>query len=187
MTDLAHMAGVHNSLAPASHALSGIRESRVYEQQTRDQARQEVYNELRSIVTVLRGNEPQPITINNISTAQTQSLIKGPDVDNKLPRRSAFEVIADTINTFFSNGFNRVCFCLVSGIGTYVVWSFYQHKWRMAELQKRIDANFLLRGTQWLFDGESRPASSGRASGSGSSSSSDRTSFTGLLNSWVFS
>jgi hypothetical protein len=113
--------------------------------------------------------EPTPITINNISNSQSDAAAK---VDS-LPivssnhRRPSIEIIGEMFNTFFSSTFNRVCFFGVCGMGMYVYWSYLDHKWHMAEVQRRIDSNFLLRMTQWLFSETPAPQPTASSRGLG--------------------
>jgi len=97
--------------------------------------------------------EPTPITINNISNSQSDSAAKvdSQPLSNLNTRRPTIEVVGEMFDTFFSSTFNRVCFFGMCGMGMYVYWSYLDHKWHMAEVQRRIDSNFLLRMTQWMF------------------------------------
>jgi hypothetical protein len=53
---------------------------------------------------------------------------------------------------FFASGFNRTCFFGATGVGLYLVYGFLQHRWQLEQMQKKIDANFVLKASQWLFD-----------------------------------
>lgn len=100
-------------------------------------------------------NESAPITINNIaaSKAETAHTVTTTESSSNVGKgRPTMEVVADMFNTFFSSGFNRVCFFGACGMGLYIYWSYLDHKWHMAEVQRRIDSNIVLRTTQWLFD-----------------------------------
>ena len=104
---------------------------------------------------VRMANESAPITINNIaaSKAETAHTVSGSEGAGNIERgRPTMEIVADMFNTFFSSGFNRVCFFGACGMGLYIYWSYLDHKWHMAEVQRRIDSNIVLRTTQWLFD-----------------------------------
>lgn len=98
-------------------------------------------------------NEAQPITINNIAASKSESAqhmeSSGAGAQSARP---SLEVMAEMFNTFFSSGFNRVCFFGACGMGLYIYWSYLDHKWHMAEVQRRIDSNIVLRMSQWLFD-----------------------------------
>ncbi len=111
-------------------------------------------NMFQMIFTAVRmANESNPITINNISAAKAEASHSGSSNDNNLSmQRPTMEIISDMFKMFFSSGFNRVCFFGACGMGIYIYWSYLDHKWHMAEVQRRIDSNIVLRATQWLFD-----------------------------------
>lgn len=115
---------------------------------------------IQMLVTAIKfAQEPAPITINNIHSSQSEYTNTAPSQDLSLSRSRPFiEVFGEMFNTFFSSGFNRVCFFGMCGMGMYVYWSYLDHKWHMAEVQRRIDSNFLLRMTQWLFSDTPVPA-----------------------------
>lgn len=98
------------------------------------------------------GQEPVPITINNISSSQAEAAQKmeAARVD-VVQSRPSLEVISEMFHTFFSSGFNKVCFFGMCGMGMYVYWSYLDHKWHMAEVQRRIDSNLVLKMSQWMF------------------------------------
>ena len=104
------------------------------------------------VAAIKFAQEPTPITINNIHSSQTEytNTMASRELETR-QTRPFIEVFGDMFNTFFSSGFNRVCFFGMCGMGMYVYWSYLDHKWHMAEVQRRIDSNFLLRMTQWLF------------------------------------
>jgi hypothetical protein len=108
---------------------------------------------LQMLVTAIKfAQEPTPITINNIhATKSEHTHTSGSTELAARAGRPMVEVFGEMFNTFFSSGFNRVCFFGMCGMGMYVYWSYLDHKWHMAEVQRRIDSNFLLRMTQWLF------------------------------------
>ena len=111
--------------------------------------------------------ESNPITINNISSSQADVATKLETVGGSAgvtPSRPSLEILSEMFHTFFSSGFNRVCFFGACGMGMYIFWSYMDHKWHMAEVQRRIDSNLVLRTTQWLFDGPVRAQPSAAAS-----------------------
>lgn len=114
-----------------------------------------------TIAYVMRmAQDPAPITINNISASQAHN--ENDTQNNHLTiseraavqsaRRPSLEIIAEMFTTFFSSKFNRFCFFSVCGVGVYIYWSYLDHKWHMEQVQRRIDSNFLLRTSQWLFN-----------------------------------
>jgi hypothetical protein len=108
------------------------------------------------MVTAMRlANEAPPITINNISASKAaaeQTVVSHEKSSSVPPSRPSLEILSEMFHTFFSSGFNRVCFFGAFGMGMYIYWSYLDHKWHMAEVQRRIDSNIVLRMTQWLFD-----------------------------------
>lgn len=93
--------------------------------------------------------KPQQIIINNVSASQS----RGEDSKRlKQDDRSSLVVWAEFGKTFFQSGFNRVCFFGTAGMGLYLAYGYLSHKWEMEAMQKRIDANLLLRASQWMFD-----------------------------------
>lgn len=116
-------------------------------------AQQSDFRLIQMLVTAIKiAQEPTPITINNIHASRSEHAhTSGSTEISSRSSRPMAEVIGEMFNTFFSSGFNRVCFFGMCGMGMYVYWSYLDHKWHMAEVQRRIDSNFLLRMTQWLF------------------------------------
>ena len=107
------------------------------------------------VAAIKYSQESNPITINNISSSQADAASKIDSLaaqSNVAPSRPSLEIISEMFHTFFSSGFNRVCFFGACGMGMYIFWSYLDHKWHMAEIQRRIDSNLVLRTTQWLFD-----------------------------------
>jgi hypothetical protein len=120
---------------------------------------QEGYAEMRLAHTIAMAlkmaQDPIPITINNIAASQSEAHQKSAMMQagpSEPARRPSMEIIGDMFNTFFSSNLNRICFAGMCGVGVYIYWSYLDHKWRMDEVQRRIDSNFLLRINQWLFN-----------------------------------
>lgn len=115
------------------------------------------------VAAIKYSQESNPITINNISSSRADAETKMDSLGarpSSVPSRPSLEIISEMFHSFFSSGFNRVCFFGACGMGMYIFWSYLDHKWHMAEIQRRIDSNLVLRTTQWLFDGPTRaPAS----------------------------
>jgi hypothetical protein len=97
--------------------------------------------------------DSKPITINNISTAQSEAVSQESVAGSMdvLSRRTTLEILSEMFQSFFSSGFNRVCFFGACGMGMYIYWSYLDHKWHMAEVQRRIDSNIMLKMSDWLF------------------------------------
>ena len=125
----------------------GEDEMSMVEHMLREKARKDLVMDICSVMTNMREKEPQQIIINNMSTAQTRV------EDRKEGKsRGSVEVLAETLKSFFASPFNRVCFFTASGATLYLAWGYLHHKWEMEAIQKKIDANFLMRASQWLFD-----------------------------------
>lgn len=125
----------------------GEEEMSMVEHMLREKARKDLVMDICNVMTTMREKEPQQIIINNMSTAQTRV------EDRKEGKsRGSVEVLAETLKVFFASPFNRVCFFTASGATLYLAWGYLHHKWEMEAIQKKIDANFLMRASQWLFD-----------------------------------
>ncbi|KAF4691310.1 hypothetical protein FOZ60_015848 [Perkinsus olseni] len=122
----------------------------VREQDIRDQTRRQVIAELSQFASAIK-TEGAPITINNMHQSSTNTMMNSNGNTDDPPERpkSSIEVLADSFNRFFESPFNKVCFVGISSVSLYLVYNYYTHKWREEELQRKIDANFLLR---WVLD-----------------------------------
>mmetsp|Transcript_15632 Transcript_15632/g.15418 ORF Transcript_15632/g.15418 Transcript_15632/m.15418 type:complete len:244 (+) Transcript_15632:14-745(+) len=129
----------------------------VREQDIRDQTRRQVIAELSQFASAIR-TEGTPITINNMHQSSTNTMMNS-NTDNdagRMPPKSSIEILADSINRFFESPFNKACFLGITSVSLYLVYGYYTHKWREEEMQRKIDANFLLRATQWAFNEDVR-------------------------------
>mmetsp|Transcript_78812 Transcript_78812/g.219085 ORF Transcript_78812/g.219085 Transcript_78812/m.219085 type:complete len:195 (-) Transcript_78812:113-697(-) len=91
--------------------------------------------------------QPMQLIINNHAEAKAdQQTTSGPDQP-----QSEFEGVTEAVTSFFQSPMNRLCLFSVVGLGLYMLQGHLQHKWRMAEVQRRIDANLFLRFTQILM------------------------------------
>jgi len=107
------------------------------------------------VAAVKYAQEPAPITINNISSSQAEAASKTEATGSgQISSRSSLELISEMYHSFFSSRFNRVCFFGMCGMSMYVYWSYLDHKWHMAEVQRRIDSNLVLKMSQWLFSAD---------------------------------
>lgn len=104
-------------------------------QHVRDIIRQEMASTL--------GNQPQTrpmqLIINNRSEATVQQ--SAPEPSPPGPHETWMELLS----TFLASPVNRVGLLTVVGLGLYIYQGHLNHKWRMAEMQRRIDANPFLR------------------------------------------
>jgi hypothetical protein len=92
---------------------------------------------------------PQQIIINNVATSgNSESPKKG-----KKSRNSWLE----NFRLFMESPVNRFAVIGFSGVGIWLVWSYLEHKWHMEAVQKKIDANILLRASQWAFNDTPKP------------------------------
>jgi len=134
-------------------------EELMIEHMMREKARKDLVMDICNVMNTIQNkdqHQPQQIIINNMSTAQTRVDDRGKDLRGS---KGSVEVIAETVKVFFSSPFNRVCFFAASGASLYLVWGYLHHKWEMEALQKKIDANFLMRASQWMFDDDRVPKS----------------------------
>ncbi|KAF4669599.1 choline dehydrogenase 7 [Perkinsus chesapeaki] len=115
------------------------------EQDIRDQTRRQVIAELSQFASAIK-TEGAPITINNMHQSHTNTMMNSSSGENDTPPRpkSSIEILADSVNRFFESPFNKACFVGITGVGLYLIYNYYTHKWREEELQRKIDANFLL-------------------------------------------
>lgn len=124
-----------------------------------EQVQQQTISEMKRMLTSLvenldrRPSAPAPpIYIQN--NLNSEQLVKQ-EVQQTEPhvalRPSFWDSSSEFLSKFFGSSFNRFCLFTSCGIGLCIVYGHYQHKWRMAEMQKRIDANFFLRMTQVLL------------------------------------
>mmetsp|Transcript_80542 Transcript_80542/g.215030 ORF Transcript_80542/g.215030 Transcript_80542/m.215030 type:complete len:171 (-) Transcript_80542:200-712(-) len=93
----------------------------------------------------------QPITIVNQMSSKTENTL-APNGDG--PKKATG--VLDFLREFFGSTFNRLCFFACLGLGGYTFHQYMTTRWRMQERQQVIDSNFLLRGTQQLFQNEKR-------------------------------
>jgi hypothetical protein len=122
------------------------------EHMMREKARKDLVMDICNVMSTMRDKEPQQIIINNMSTSQTK--VDNRDAKDGRSSKSSAEVVAETVKIFFASPFNRVCFFAASGASLYLVWGYLHHKWEMEAIQKKIDANFLMRASQWIFNDE---------------------------------
>ena len=131
----------------------GDHDSVIVEHVMRERARQEILLDLCNAIHMKpeskENAQPQQIIINNVSTAQTRV-----DDSNrgKGKQNGPMHAWSEFAREFFASGFNRTCFFGATGVGLYLIYGFLQHRWHMEAMQKKIDANFLLKASQWIFD-----------------------------------
>lgn len=105
------------------------------------------------------GQKPQPIIIQNHAQSTTEQKVEAPqpapqnpdDQNNKVVGLAGFlfDVYWD-LKKFFRSPFNRMCLVGSVGFGFYVYQQHLSHQWRMNEMQRRIDANLVLKMSQWV-------------------------------------
>jgi len=150
--DLSNPGSPRRQLATARRRTTGGEDELILEHMMRDKARKDLVLDICNVMNTMREKEPQQIIINNMSTAQSRV----EERESKATKGSV-EVVAETVKVFFASPFNRVCFFAASGVTLYLTWGYMHHKWEMEALQKKIDANFLMRASQWIFDEDKRP------------------------------
>lgn len=101
---------------------------------------------------------PQPIIIQNHAQSTTEQKMEAPeaapkkdDDDRKIVgiHSFLFDMYWD-LKKFFRSPFNRFCLMGSVGFGFYMYQQHLNHQWRMSEMQRRIDANLVLKMSQWV-------------------------------------
>mmetsp|Transcript_23024 Transcript_23024/g.52746 ORF Transcript_23024/g.52746 Transcript_23024/m.52746 type:complete len:164 (-) Transcript_23024:34-525(-) len=105
-----------------------------------DQPLQEILQELKRL------NITNNITINNHSEANTTQKT----LNMSTPAEPAPVEVQHKDTSFFASPTTRISVFSAIGLALYMLQGHLQHKWRMAEMQRRIDANLFLRLTQIL-------------------------------------
>jgi len=91
---------------------------------------------------------PMQIIVNNHSEANSQQRT----MNVQPPANPERKEVPQGPKPLEISQFSRFCIFSAVGLGLYVLHGQWQHQWRMAEMQRRIDANLFLRITQ-LFAG----------------------------------
>jgi hypothetical protein len=86
--------------------------------------------------------QPQQIIINNISKSEVKS--RG-ESDKKVSSEWA-----DAFREFWQSKLNRVIVLTTITVGGVIFYEYLQHKWELEEMEKRVEANLLLKGARWL-------------------------------------
>lgn len=87
----------------------------------------------------------QPIIIQNTTKAVAESQNESKTTTTLPPKRSAFEHWTEFIHNFWGSKLNRFLLIGLTGAGLYLYWEWCQHYRRMQLMQRRIEANPLLR------------------------------------------
>eukprot|EP00931_Biecheleriopsis_adriatica_P097804 TRINITY_DN71658_c0_g1_i1.p1 TRINITY_DN71658_c0_g1~~TRINITY_DN71658_c0_g1_i1.p1 ORF type:complete len:194 (-),score=25.36 TRINITY_DN71658_c0_g1_i1:51-551(-) len=90
-------------------------------------------------------------TQNNVAQHVTQAAPPPPELPPEDPHEP--ETFVEGVLTFLRSPLNRLCIYSVLGIGLYMLQGHLSHKWRMAELKRRIDANLFLRFQHMVLQG----------------------------------
>lgn len=89
-------------------------------------------------------NPQQPIIIQNttkaVAESQNESRLSAPP-----PKRSFIDSWSEFLQDFWKSRLNRLLVVTLTGAGLYLYWEWWQHNRRMQLMQRRIEANPLLR------------------------------------------
>ncbi|CAE8650175.1 unnamed protein product [Polarella glacialis] len=100
---------------------------------------------------------PVQFIIQNTSSAtSTQKVVNTappPEPSQRPPRK--FTGSWEDLEEFWTSPLNRICVFGVLGLVCYIYHGHSQHRWRMLELQRRIDSNPFLRVVQQFFGASS--------------------------------
>ncbi|CAE7034412.1 unnamed protein product [Symbiodinium natans] len=83
---------------------------------------------------------PVQLIIQNSSTVTTSQVPETPPEPPKMPQHM-WELSRKDLVEFWMSPLNRIC---LLGLAGFLLWIYHgntQHKWRMSELQRRIDSN----------------------------------------------
>lgn len=88
--------------------------------------------------------QPMQLIINNHAESSSKQ-----QAAPTQPRQERKEVQSD-VRELLASPINRCMLFSVLGLGLYMLHGHLQHKWRIVEMQRRIDANLFLRITRLL-------------------------------------
>mmetsp|Transcript_10991 Transcript_10991/g.25103 ORF Transcript_10991/g.25103 Transcript_10991/m.25103 type:complete len:187 (+) Transcript_10991:92-652(+) len=146
--------GSSNEQCMPQYASSSSQVATADEYQARQLVRQEVSNRLAA--QIQHPTMPVQLIIQNHSSANSDQKVM--NVTPTPEQRSADfrESVTQAWSSFVASPINRF---FLLGAGFMLVWMFHersQHRWRMAELQRRIESNIALRMVQQIFGGGNR-------------------------------
>jgi len=133
-------------------SLQDQQQKQAFQHQLRELIRQETQSVLHVAQQQPRA-APMQLIINNHSEANSdqrtvnQAPAAAPPPPPP-PARRDWDEAQKTLASFLASPFNRLCLFSALGLALYVLQGQLSHKWRMAELQRKIDANIFLRLTQ---------------------------------------
>mmetsp|Transcript_15397 Transcript_15397/g.26945 ORF Transcript_15397/g.26945 Transcript_15397/m.26945 type:complete len:196 (+) Transcript_15397:79-666(+) len=96
----------------------------------------------------------QLILQNNSTVHAEQQVQSAPPVSTEPQRplpKSIWELSRQDVADFWASPLNRICVFGVAGLLFYLYQGHSHHRWRMSELQRRIDNNIFLRTMNQLF------------------------------------
>ncbi|CAJ1422408.1 unnamed protein product [Effrenium voratum] len=88
-------------------------------------------------------HRPMQFIINN--SAYAQANVQQPDPEPVPPPPQQPETLLEAFFRFLASPLNRLCLFGVVGIGLYVLQGHLAHRWRLAEMKRRIDADLFMR------------------------------------------
>eukprot|EP00928_Gymnodinium_smaydae_P056515 TRINITY_DN39887_c0_g1_i1.p1 TRINITY_DN39887_c0_g1~~TRINITY_DN39887_c0_g1_i1.p1 ORF type:complete len:198 (+),score=41.60 TRINITY_DN39887_c0_g1_i1:154-747(+) len=97
--------------------------------------------------------QPMQLIINNHAESNADQHVAAPPpvvpADHARDTEESRDLV-EAVTRFFSSRVNRLGLFTVIGLGLYMLQGHLQHRWRMAEYQRRIDANIFLRFSQMI-------------------------------------
>uniref|UniRef100_A0A0G4HG22 Uncharacterized protein n=1 Tax=Chromera velia CCMP2878 TaxID=1169474 RepID=A0A0G4HG22_9ALVE len=130
--------------------------------------RREVYTDVLSMcaatmsashqAAAIRQQQPQQVIIHNNTCLQANTAVDNKEATSKKKKTSKpfkwfLKIWESKMNRFVIIGFS----CL----SVYMLHQYLTHRYRMDQMQKKIDSNLMLKGSQWVsnvFNGKAQPA-----------------------------
>ncbi|CAD7947657.1 unnamed protein product [Amoebophrya sp. A120] len=93
----------------------------------------------------------QPIIIQNHASSNVENTAPPPQPQNSsLFHSGLLETFLVDLRSWWRSPLNKFCVYCGMGLGLYLWQQRLQHSWRLSEIQRRIDANIVLKVSQWL-------------------------------------
>mmetsp|Transcript_69886 Transcript_69886/g.154586 ORF Transcript_69886/g.154586 Transcript_69886/m.154586 type:complete len:188 (-) Transcript_69886:31-594(-) len=145
--------GVAVMAVHAPHQAPQMQQQEHIWQQIRELISEEVCSKVSTVQPPPPPARPMQLIINNHSEAncEQKSVNVAPPPPPPAPvAQAAPEGLVEALSTFLASPMNRLGVFTVLGLGLYILEGRLRHNWRMAEMQKRIDANLFLRFFQMV-------------------------------------
>ncbi|CAD7951262.1 unnamed protein product [Amoebophrya sp. A25] len=109
--------------------------------------------QLGTLTAQTNNQRAQPIIIQNHASSNVENTAPPaqPSGDPALTGLTLFlDNMLSDMRSWWRSPLNRFCVYCAGGLGMYLLQQRMQHSWRLAEIQRRIDANIMLKMSQWL-------------------------------------